>query len=515
MGRRNRKQRLRTGVQIGFFVLVALVVTAHSVGELGVSIPFIAGASLHAICPFGGVVTLYELITEGSFIQKIHEAALVLAVAVVALSVVFGPVFCGWICPFGTFQRWMASLGKRLLGRRYGKIIPRRLDHALRYVRYAVLAAVVIATAVSAKLVFSDYDPYFALFNFWTGEVALTAFIFLGFFMLLSLIVERPFCRYACPYGALLGLSNRFRIFKIRRVASTCIDCKACDRACPMGINISEAGAVKDTQCISCLLCTSEQVCPVADTVVVTPAEGRKGLSGKTVGLLTLILFFSAIGTSFAFGWWQTVSSRVPRLIAEGELAGEYDPSDIRGSYTFADIEKHFGVSSQFLAQAFAMQTDNPSGIAAKDIEPTFGELPDGNELELGTDSVRYMVSLFLGFPHTPEESTGLPNPGLEMLLEQGRIDFSLYEQLVRERGVSLVGTQAVVTEAEQTQSLEIKGITTFNDLISNGVSREDIEEVLGFPMPSGTQTIKESSEEAGIEFSVLKQRILEHLASP
>lgn len=515
MGRRNRKQRLRTGVQIGFFVLVALVVTAHSVSELGVSIPFIEGASLHAICPFGGVVTLYTLITEGSFVQKIHEASLVLAAVVVVLSVIFGPVFCGWICPFGTFQRWMASLGKRLLGRRYGKVIPHRLDQSMRYLRYAVLAAVVIATAVSAKLVFSDYDPYFALFNFWTGEVALTAFIILGLIMLLSLVVERPFCRYACPYGALLGLSNRFRIFKIRRVASTCIDCKACDRACPMGINISEAAAVTDAQCISCLRCTSEQACPVPDTVVVTSAKGPKGLSGKTVGLLSLIIFFGAIGASFSLGWWQTVSQKVPRLIAEGELAGEYDPSDIRGSYTFGDIEKHFGVPPQFLAQAFLIQTDNPSGIAAKDIEVTYGEMLEGNELELGTDSVRYMVSLFLGFPHTPEDTTGLPIPGLEMLLEQDRIDVSLYEQLVRERGVQLVGTQKVVIEDEQPQSLEIKGITTFNDLLSNGVSREDLEEVLGFPIASTTQTIKEAAEEAGIEFSVLKQRILEHLAAP
>jgi ferredoxin len=409
----------------------------------------------------------------------------------------------------------MASLGKRLLGRRYGKIIPRRLDKSMRYLRYAVLAAVVIATAVSAKLVFSDYDPYFALFNFWTGEVALTAFIILGLIMLLSLIVERPFCRYACPYGALLGLSNRFRIFKIRRVASTCIDCKACDRACPMGINISEAAAVTDAQCISCLRCTSEQACPVADTVIVASAKSRKGLTGKTVGLLSLIIFFGAIGTSFSLGWWQTVSQKVPRLIAEGELAGEYDPSDIRGSYTFGDIERHFAVPADFLARSYLISADDPTLIAAKDLELTYGEMLEDNELELGTDSLRYLVSLYLGFPYTPEDTTGLPIPGLEMLLEQDRIDVSLYEQLVRERGVQLDEIQPVAAEPETTAVLEIKGITTFNDLLSNGVRREDLEEVLGFPIASTTQTIKEAAEEAGIEFSVLKQRILEHLAAP
>jgi len=88
--------------------------------------------------------------------------------------------------------------------------------------------------------------------------------------LVLSLIVERPFCKYACPYGAVLGVFNLFRIFKIRRRRSTCIDCKACDRSCPMNIPVSTSGAVRDHQCISCLKCTSEQVCPVENTVELT-----------------------------------------------------------------------------------------------------------------------------------------------------------------------------------------------------------------------------------------------------
>jgi polyferredoxin len=82
-----------------------------------------------------------------------------------------------------------------------------------------------------------------------------------------SLFVERPFCKYACPYGALLGLTNFFRVFGIKRNKETCIDCKACDKACPMNINVSGAGTVRNHQCISCLECTSEAACPVKDTV--------------------------------------------------------------------------------------------------------------------------------------------------------------------------------------------------------------------------------------------------------
>ena len=82
--------------------------------------------------------------------------------------------------------------------------------------------------------------------------------------------MERPFCKYACPYGAVLGVFNLFRIVKIRRNPSTCIDCKACDKACPMNIPVSTGGAVRNHQCIACLKCTSEQACPVKNTVAMT-----------------------------------------------------------------------------------------------------------------------------------------------------------------------------------------------------------------------------------------------------
>ncbi len=267
----NRKksvsQRIRLAVQIVFFVLVALVVAAHSLEESGITIPLLQGASLHAICPFGGVVSLYQYITAGTFVQKIHDSSFWLMIIVFVTAILLGPVFCGWACPFGSFQEWIGKIGRKIFKKKYNRMIPLKLDRVLRYLRYLVLVWVVIMTAVSAKLIFSDFDPYYALFNFWTGEVAITGFISLGLVILLSLFVERPFCKYACPYGALLGLSNLFRIFKLRRNSVTCINCKACDKACPMNITVSTVAAVTDHQCISCLICTSEAACPVPSTV--------------------------------------------------------------------------------------------------------------------------------------------------------------------------------------------------------------------------------------------------------
>jgi polyferredoxin len=254
-------------VQLIFFIIVLLVVIAHSLEEAGIVVPLIQGASLHAICPFGGVVTLYQFFSSGTFVQKIHESSLYLMLLVLVTAIFAGPVFCGWACPFGTFQEWMAKIGRRIFGKKYNRMIPKRVDSLLRYLRYVVLVWVVIVTATSAKLVFSDYDPYYALFNFWTGEVAIGAFISLGMVIVLSLFVERPFCKYACPYGAVLGLSNLFRIFGLRRNTETCISCNKCDKACPMNLSIANKKIVRDHQCISCLECTSEAACPVDTTL--------------------------------------------------------------------------------------------------------------------------------------------------------------------------------------------------------------------------------------------------------
>jgi polyferredoxin len=264
---------IRLIVQVFFFALIALIAVNHTLEEAGKAIPVLSSASLHAICPFGGVVSVYQFITSGTYVRKIHSAAFILMWIVLVLTVFLGPVFCGWVCPMGSIQEWFGKLGKKIFKRRFNRLIPYKVDRILRYLRYLMLGWVVYMTAVTGTLVFSDIDPYFALFNFWTSEVAIGGVIILAVVLGLSLIVERPFCKYACPYGAVLGVFNLFRIFKIRRRPSTCIDCKACDRTCPMNIPVSTGGVVRHHQCITCLKCTSEQVCPVANTVELTTVK--------------------------------------------------------------------------------------------------------------------------------------------------------------------------------------------------------------------------------------------------
>lgn len=272
---KKKRFRVRLWVQIGFFVVIAALAMGKWLQESGVAIPWLPPISLHAVCPFGGVVTLYTFWTTGALLPKLHSAAVILMASGLVVALFFGPLFCGYVCPLGSLQEWVGKLGKKLFPKHYGKLIPPAVDRALSFLRYGVLGLVLYQTAVAGKLVFETVDPYYALFHFMTGEVAISALGILVMVLVLSLVIERPWCRYLCPYGALLGLFNLIRLFPIRRRASTCIQCKRCDVACPMDIKVSAQTAVRDPRCISCHACVSGQACPVDDTVTI--ATGKEG----------------------------------------------------------------------------------------------------------------------------------------------------------------------------------------------------------------------------------------------
>ena len=267
MAKKQKKHLIRLVVQIFFLALIILISVNHFRSEQGLAPLLIGAPSLHAVCPFGGVITIYTYFTEGAFIQKIHQSAFTLMWLVLGLTLLFGPVFCGWVCPFGTVEEFVGKIGRKIFKKRYNNFIPSVIDKPLRYLRYVILALVVVNTAISGKLLFSNFDPYYALFNIWSSEVTRLSLLVLGLTLIGSLFVERPWCKYLCPLGALLGIFNLFRIVKLKRNENICINCKVCDRVCPMNIDISTSKTITDHQCISCLLCTDEIACPVSNSL--------------------------------------------------------------------------------------------------------------------------------------------------------------------------------------------------------------------------------------------------------
>ncbi|NTU85830.1 MAG: 4Fe-4S binding protein [Chloroflexales bacterium] len=279
--RRPTIQTLRRLVQLGVVGFIAVVAGRHVV--LGDSVP-----SPEAFCPFGGLETLYRYLSSGGkTISHTHLSNLALFLAVAVTAVVARGAFCGWLCPFGSIQEWvhafsrwlqrripplgraMRALKKRLnprakQGAYVGPTLGQRIDRALSYGRYLVLAWIIGATITYGFMVFRDYDPWSALLSIAELQVTVGTYMLI-ISLVASLFVERAWCRYACPLGATVSLLGRFSPLRIEVAESACSGCGLCTQRCPMGIDVAHAGVVTDLRCIGCLTCVSD--CPRPEAI--------------------------------------------------------------------------------------------------------------------------------------------------------------------------------------------------------------------------------------------------------
>lgn len=213
-----------------------------------------------------------------------------IALGIIALSFFIGPAFCGWACPVGAIQD---VFGLPL--RRHRLTIPKWLDRIFAWYRYVVLMLVIVLTVTAGTLPLQNISPFGALYDFATSTpVGPAAIITLVVIAALSIVIARPFCRYVCPYGAALGLSNFFRLMPLRRTEHTCTDCGACDRICPMNIEVQTASDIRDVRCISCMECSSEGgACPQARTLRLAAPSVTKTIIWA---LLALVVVSSFVG---------------------------------------------------------------------------------------------------------------------------------------------------------------------------------------------------------------------------
>lgn len=241
---------LRLGIQLAFVAFISYVSIRHMVIGGGPT----GSPSLHAYCPFGGLETLYKTVTTGAFVKKLRPSNLALFGSMVMLGVFAGRGFCGWICPFGSVTEWLGVLGRKAFPNRI--VVPPALDRVLRTVKYFILALVLAGTYYTGRMVFADYDPYPALFHFgvW-AEISSAAIIILAITLVASIFIDRAWCRYACPLGAIGAILNKISFLKVKRDVSACKSCRSCsETSCPMGLQVSQMEQT-NAECIRCLRC--------------------------------------------------------------------------------------------------------------------------------------------------------------------------------------------------------------------------------------------------------------------
>lgn len=307
-GRRaERRYRVRRLVQLGFAVLSVVIgiqfgrfVSAARAGTLPLpSRP----AGVEAFLPISGLMGLVDWAYRGT-LNTIHPAATVLVLIALALAILLRKSWCSWVCPVGFLSEALARFGRWSFGRNFR---PRHwLDVPLRGLKYLLLAfflwAILAMTphALSAFL-HSPYnrvaDVKMQLFFADLGQLGLYV---IGALVVGSVFIQGLWCRYLCPYGALLGLFSWVSPVVIRRDGDACVSCGLCDRTCMARIPVSARSAVWSAECTGCLDCVA--VCPKKGALVV--GVGRRRISPLTYAAVVLGLFLAGyVGARVAGAW--------------------------------------------------------------------------------------------------------------------------------------------------------------------------------------------------------------------
>ncbi len=369
-----RSRMIRWGV-LGF-VLVAMtgVVTAHQ---------FVNGtgklASVDALCPFGGIETLYSLISGAGFIEKTAASGVVLLIGMLAMGLLMRRSFCGQVCPLGTLQGLFGSIGGKLFRKR--PTIPPAVDRAARFLKYGILVFFTVWTWQAASLVMRPYDPWAAYAHLTSSELLTSLWAglaVLGLSLAGSLVYERFFCKYLCPTGALLGLFSKVSLLGLKRDPIACTDCHACDKACPMNIEVSAAEAVTSSECISCNECVN--ACPAAGALQIERAGGAKVKPALSTGLVA-VLIAAVVGVGTVAGSFAWTMPTLSQAVAEQHGAAAtpnktFDTDLIKGYMTMKEIAAASGIAeAEFVKKWGVPQAE--LGKPMKDIKDTYSFSPD------------------------------------------------------------------------------------------------------------------------------------------
>ena len=319
---RDDSQIVRRGFQAAFMILNVRIgaefyywVRQFELGGAPTSLQRPAG--VEGWLPIAALMNLkYWIVTQN--LPQLHPAGMFLLISFLAISFLFRKAFCSWLCPIGTISEYLWQLGRKIFGRNF--LLPRWLDLGLRGLKYLLLGFFVWAVTAMAAGEIAAFmaSPYgmiadVKMLNFFRhmGE---TAAVVMGILVVASLFIQNVWCRFLCPYGALLGVTSLFSPSRIRRNPETCIDCAKCAKACPSALPVDRLVTIRSAECTGCLECVA--VCPARDalslTLPVIPALAPRPRKIPSLAMAAGIaaLFLGVVGFAKTAGHWD---SQVPR----------------------------------------------------------------------------------------------------------------------------------------------------------------------------------------------------------
>jgi polyferredoxin len=301
---------LTIGIGIQFYLYVR---QAMGLGSVTIQRP----AGVEGFLPIGALMGWKYFLQTAQW-DRVHPAAMVIFGWAVLISILFRKSFCGWFCPVGTLSEWLWRIGRRLFGRNFKT--PKWIDIPLRGLKYVLLGFFIWAVSTMGIDQISAFmnAPYYMLSDakmlFFFTRMSVTAAGVLLSLAVLSLLLKNFWCRYLCPYGALLGLAAMIGPSRIRRNEKSCTQCRACDRVCPSHLPVSKKPNINSPECAGCMSCV--EACPQEETLAMHSAGfDWKFWSLSRAGVCIALFFVLTVYTASISGYWRgSVSDREFRL---------------------------------------------------------------------------------------------------------------------------------------------------------------------------------------------------------
>jgi polyferredoxin len=275
-----------------------------AIGQSEIYVP--RPSSVEAFLPISALLALKRFVLTAKW-DEIHPAGLTILIGAIVVAIVARKGFCGWICPVGFTSNLVEKMG-RLTG--FMIRLPRWLDYPLLSIKYLILGFFMYAIFWTMNL--DAVEAFlFSTFNLVADAKMLEFFLYpsrltlqvLAILFLLSLFIRNFWCRYLCPYGALLGLGSLVSPLRIKRNPSLCMECGKCDDVCPAAIGVSHARTVRHPECVGCGECV--EVCPRQECLQLQ-GYGRKKLSLYLLPAAVVGIFLLVWMVAVVTGNWHT-----------------------------------------------------------------------------------------------------------------------------------------------------------------------------------------------------------------
>lgn len=171
------------------------------------------------VCPIGSIQNVTLSLFNSNYAVPI--TVLIFFVTPLVFALFFGRVFCASVCALGAIQDLVIFKPINL---------PRKLTIGLSMIPYVYLGVAILFAATNTGFVICRYDPFIGFFRL-DGNAP---YLYLGAgFLLAGLFIARPYCRFFCPYGVLLGLMSRFARWHLTITPTECVNCRLCEKSCP------------------------------------------------------------------------------------------------------------------------------------------------------------------------------------------------------------------------------------------------------------------------------------------